>query len=68
MTTNLMDMLKKALELEGSDLFIVPGSPAVVKVNGSLIQVSEQRLLPPDIEQIINETYQIADGRSRKLL
>ena len=35
---NLIDLLRNTLELGGSDLFIVPGRQAKVKVNGKLVK------------------------------
>jgi len=65
---SLIDLLRKALELGGSDLFIVPGSQAKVKVNGRLVPITENRLMPSDTAALIAETYTLAADRSQDLL
>lgn len=44
----LIDILQKTLDIGGSDLFIIPGSPAMAKSRGQLVAVTEDRLLPDD--------------------
>lgn len=65
---NLMDMLRRTLEMGGSDLFIVPGSPAQAKVNGKLVSVSEDKLTPAQTASLIGGTYALAGGRSQEEL
>lgn len=68
MDLKLIDLLKMTLELGGSDLFFIPGSKPVAKVSGQMMALSEERLLPPAVESLINETYALAAGRSRSIL
>lgn len=68
MPMNLVDLLKKTLELGGSDLFFVPGSQPMAKVSGRLEALSQDRLLPPDINTLVDETYGLTMGRTRDLL
>ena len=65
---NLIDLLKRTLEMGGSDMFIVPGSPVMVKVHGRLAPISEGRLTPDQTANLINSTYVLAAGRSNELL
>lgn len=65
---NLIDLLRQTLELGGSDLFIVPGSPAKVKVNGQLVSITDEKLTPNHTSALIAGTYSLAAGRSQKLL
>ena len=37
---DMQKMLSRVVELDGSDLFLVPGAPAMVKVGGALQPVS----------------------------
>ena len=53
----LKEYLKKAVEMEGSDIFIVPGSVMTVKVRGKLVALSDERLLPADTERLVGEMY-----------
>ncbi len=57
----LMEYLKKVVENEASDLFLVVGSPACQKVDGRVTPVAGDRLLPADAERLIKEIYERAD-------
>lgn len=63
----LISILEQALKLGGSDIFIVPGSPVEVKVRGSFIPVTENKLLPNDTELLIRAAYELA-GRDVTLI
>ena len=63
----LTEYLKEAVKLEGSDIFIIPGSVVTVKVKGKLTPLSEQRLKPADTEQLVREMYEMS-GRNMDLL
>ncbi len=63
----LMQLLKKTLELDGSDMFIVPGSPVMAKVHGAIQPVSEERTLPADTEALIDSAYAMC-RRDKKML
>lgn len=65
---NLIDLLKRTLEMGGSDMFIVPGSPVMVKVHGRLTPISESPLVPSQTANLINSTYVLAAGRSNEML
>lgn len=64
----LIEILQKTLDRGGSDLFIIPGSPAMAKCRGQLVPVTEERLLPDDTRQIIDETYEMAGNRGKEIL
>jgi len=55
--------LQQAVAEGASDLFVVAGGPACIKLDGSIRHLDEQRLLPPETEQIVTEIYAAA-GRS----
>ena len=63
----LDEVLRRALDNHGSDVFIVPGSPIMTKSNGKLIQISEEKMLPPDVEILVSRAYELA-GRDRETL
>lgn len=65
---NLIDLLKRTLELGGSDMFLVPGAPVMVKVPGRLIPISDVRLNSSQTNSLISSTYALASGRSKELL
>lgn len=52
---DILEMLRKTLELKASDLHITVGVPPVVRVNGKLEYLSEEKLLPEDTHKIIHE-------------
>lgn len=58
------NILQRAIEKNASDIFIVAGLPASMRVNNSMVQDNDQRLLPADTEQIIAQIYRLADDRS----
>lgn len=63
----LKELLEKALELKGSDIFIVPGAPVKVKTAGEFISVGEDRVTPQSAEKLIAAAYGVA-GRSMEQL
>ena len=64
---DLMQLLKRTLELDGSDMFIVPGSQVMAKVHGSVAAVSDERVMPADTERLIDEAY-VLSGRDKRML
>ncbi len=56
----MIDMLKNAVALGGSDVFIIPGSPAMVKVHDKFEKLGEERLMPDDTERLAREMYGLA--------
>ena len=42
----LDEILRKALQCHGSDVFVVPGSPIMTKVNGKIFPITEQKAFP----------------------
>lgn len=60
---NWMEILKEAVENQASDVFFVAGKSVCQKVDGHILPITEQRLMPADTEQVITELYQTA-GRS----
>ncbi len=56
----MIELLKKAVAMGGSDIFIIPGACATVKVNSALQNLTEDKLLPPDTERLVREMYELA--------
>lgn len=63
----LDDILRKALEYKGSDIFVVPGSQIMTKASGKMIPITEDRALPADIATLVDRAYELA-GRTRGTL
>lgn len=56
----VVDYLKKAVEDGASDIFFLAGSPATAKVEGRIIKIGEERLLPNSTKELIKEIYDLA--------
>ena len=63
----LVEYLKKAVELGGSDIFLIPGAVCTVKAEGSFKNLSQERLMPADVDALIGQMYQLA-GRDPELV
>lgn len=61
---NPTDYFKTALEANASDIFIVAGLPASMRVSSNIAKESEDRLLPEDTQHIIEQIYELAGKRS----
>lgn len=59
----MKEILKKALEIGGSDIFVVPGSPVMAKVNGRMVNIGGEKLRPEHCRELIIETYEMAANR-----
>ncbi len=57
----LISLLKDALDKDGSDIFIIPGSPVMVKAHGQMLPLTQERLLPTDAEALISTAYALAE-------
>ena len=63
----LSELLKKAYELNGSDIFIVPGAHVTCKVKGDMVPLSEDIVKPAGTEQLVKEAYELAGRDIAKL-
>ncbi len=48
-------LLKKAIELNSSDLHITVGIPPTMRINGNLEPYGNEKLTPPDIKEYVNK-------------
>ncbi len=62
----LDEVLREALKHDGSDVFIVPGSPIMTKSSGKMIPITE-KIFPADITKLAERAYELA-GRDRQVL
>ena len=58
-------ILKKAIEQDASDIFIVSNLAVTFKIEGKLVPVTDDLVWPDDTEKIINELYTLAKGRDK---
>lgn len=56
----LVELLRQAVSFGGSDVFIIPGSGVMVKVNNTMHQLTDGKLLPPDTEILVRNMYELA--------
>ncbi|MBR4442980.1 MAG: PilT/PilU family type 4a pilus ATPase [Clostridia bacterium] len=56
----LKDLLTKAFNLNGSDVFIVPGAKVTCKVKGSMVALSDDIVKPVDTEELVRQAYELA--------
>lgn len=59
----IVEILEQALKCAASDVFIVSGRPASVKIGHTLTAVGETPLMPADTARVIEEIYQLQDNR-----
>ena len=56
----LMDYLTRAVQDGASDLFIVPGAPVSIKLEGQLRPIGEEKVMPSLAEELIGGIYTLA--------
>lgn len=57
---HILNLLKNALDKGGSDIFIIPGSPVVVKAGGKMSPLTQDRLTPAAAAELIGHIYSLA--------
>lgn len=57
---DIIEILKLAIEKKASDIFVVAGSKCIIKVQQELIEVTENKLMPNDTSEIIQQLYEFA--------
>lgn len=60
---NIQEILQQAVAQDASDIFIVAGLPVTLKCHGHQSRM-EGRMLPEDIEALVNEIYAVS-GRAK---
>lgn len=55
MNYNMEELLTKTIDMKASDLHITVGLPPCIRVNGKLIKIGENKLLPGDTKQLTRE-------------
>ncbi|MBQ0005021.1 MAG: PilT/PilU family type 4a pilus ATPase [Clostridiales bacterium] len=65
---NLNDILVKSVNEGVSDIFIVAGLPVSVRKNGSIVNISPERIMPSETRNLLSQIYEAADNRDLSLL
>ena len=68
MDLNVIDFLQKAVSSGASDMFIIAGLPASMRINGNIVHLNDTKLLPTDTENIILQIYNLAGNRNIETL
>ena len=63
----LRDILHKASELGGSDIFIVPGARVTCKVKGAMVPLTDDVVMPSGSEELVRAAYELAHRDIAKL-
>lgn len=63
----LSELLKKAYELGGSDIFILPGAHVTCKVKGDMIPLSDEIVKPDGTKELVQEAYNLGGRDMAKL-
>ena len=65
---DIRTILQHAVSAKASDVFIVAGLPVSIRKNGIIWQLGDDRLLPPQTNDLLKEIYALADRRNINLL
>lgn len=68
MDLNVIDFLQKAVSSGASDMFIIAGLPASMRINGNIVHLNDTKLLPADTKNIILQIYNLAGNRNIETL
>lgn len=67
MAIEIQEILKTGLEMGGSDIFVIPGSPVSLKRGGEIFGISTERVMPDSSRELLEQIYQLADRDIRGL-
>ena len=56
----IIALLKQAVSDHASDIFIVAGLPVSYRANGRIGKEQEERLMPPQTKECVEELYKLA--------
>ena len=60
---DLDNLLRTAAERQASDIYMISGRPLSYKINGLIVECSEEKLLPDDTAAFLEEIYMISSQR-----
>ena len=61
-------LLQKAVEDHASDILLQPGCLWPIKAKGRLVHVNEEKIMPPQSEQLVKEIYELGQRSMAKIL
>lgn len=60
--------LEQAVNVGASDIFLIPGIPISMKVQGNIEPMGKERVFPREMDKLIAEIYEISDHRTMDYL
>ena len=57
----IIGYLRRAVEDQASDIFIIAGGPLSEKLDGHMRPIGEERLLPPKTRELVTQIYALAE-------
>ena len=60
-------LLTKAVEMRGSDIFLVPGAKPLCQIGGEMVPLSEDVIMPQAVEALIQTLYTMASREMKNL-
>jgi len=60
----LVELLKKAVDLGVSDIFLIAGFPVAFNISGAIVPQSGRKLTPEDTESLVFGLYELSGARS----
>ena len=67
MAVQIQEILKTGLDMGGSDIFLIPGSPVSLKRGGEIFPITSERVMPDASRELLEQIYQLG-GRSMEEL
>ena len=64
----MLEFLTRAAKDRASDLFVVPGAPISIKWEGQLRAIGEEKIIPSEGAQYLQEIYELAERDMKDLL
>ena len=57
---DVVDILKRAIHENASDIFFIAGSPCMLKIGQQLVAVNDKKMMPNDTKDIVQQLYGFA--------
>ena len=65
---DIIVLLQQAVLNHASDIFVVAGLPVSYRTNGRICREKEEKLMPPQTKECVEELYKLAGGRDIRVL
>ena len=60
---DIKEFFQDAVKQQASDIFLIPGMPLAMKINGRIVPVGEEKVFPAEMDSYIREIYAISGNR-----